>query len=193
MKLYYRFRSTYLYYTNKILFGLKGIKWPETLNLDGRLKLVCSKNPDIIFGKNVVICSGVEANPGGGGQKNTLFTVNEGARLVIDDGAGISNSTIVVNDNVYIGKNVNIGVNCIIYDTDMHAVDYKDRMLCENTKTAPVKILEGAWICGHSIILKGVTIGEKSVVAAGSVVTHDIPANELWGGNPAKFIRKINC
>lgn len=46
-------------------------------------------------------------------------------------------------------------------------------------------------IGAHSIILKGVTIGNNAVVAAGSVVSRSIPANELWGGNPAKFIKKI--
>ena len=42
------------------------------------------------------------------------------------------------------------------------------------------------------IIGKGVTIGENSVIAAGSVVVKNVPSNEIWGGNPAKFIRKIN-
>ncbi|WP_103192495.1 acyltransferase [Formosa algae] len=43
-----------------------------------------------------------------------------------------------------------------------------------------------------SIILKGVTIGENSIIGAGSVVTKSVPCNEIWGGNPAKFIRKID-
>ena len=42
----------------------------------------------------------------------------------------------------------------------------------------------------HSIILKGCTIGDNSIIAAGSVVCSDVPAGEIWGGNPAKFIKK---
>jgi len=51
-------------------------------------------------------------------------------------------------------------------------------------------IQEGAFVGASSIILKGVTIGKHSIVAAGSVVSKSIPAGEIWGGNPAKFIRK---
>ena len=57
--------------------------------------------------------------------------------------------------------------------------------------TIPVVIKDGAFIGAHCIILKGVSIGEKSVVGAGSVVTKSIPDGEIWAGNPAKFIRRI--
>lgn len=56
---------------------------------------------------------------------------------------------------------------------------------------APVQIGSHAWIGFNSIILKGVTIGDRSVVAAGSVVTHDVPADTLVGGNPARVLRTI--
>lgn len=55
----------------------------------------------------------------------------------------------------------------------------------------PVVIKNGVFIGANSIILKGVTIGEKAIVGAGSVVTRSIPDGEIWAGNPAKFIRKI--
>ena len=56
---------------------------------------------------------------------------------------------------------------------------------------APVVIGGNVFIGARCIILKGVTIGENSIIGAGSVVTKSIPANEIWAGNPAKFIRKI--
>ena len=59
-------------------------------------------------------------------------------------------------------------------------------------KSAPVLIKEGAFIGAHSIILKGVTIGKHSIIGAGSVVTKSIPDGEIWAGNPARFIRKID-
>ena len=57
--------------------------------------------------------------------------------------------------------------------------------------TKPVLIRQGAFIGAHSIILKGVTIGRHSVIGAGSVVTHDVPDNEIWAGNPAVFVKRI--
>lgn len=128
-----------------------------------------------------------------GGQGRTLFTIGKEGKLKIGNNCGISNSTIVCQNSVVLEDNVNIGVNSVIYDTDMHSVDYINRMEKPDihVKTRPVIIKEGAWIGGHSIILKGVIIGKHSVVAAGSVVTKCIPDNELWGGNPARYIRKI--
>ena len=56
---------------------------------------------------------------------------------------------------------------------------------------APVVIKDNAFIGAKVIVLKGVTIGENSIIGAGSVVTRSVPDNEIWAGNPAKFIRKV--
>jgi acetyltransferase-like isoleucine patch superfamily enzyme len=60
-----------------------------------------------------------------------------------------------------------------------------------NIPTKPVTIEDGAFIGGDVIILKGVVIGENSVIGAGSVVAKSVPPGEIWAGNPAKFIRKL--
>ena len=128
-----------------------------------------------------------------GGQTHTLLTVGKNGHIIFGNNCGISNSTIVCQNKIVIEDNVNIGVNSVIYDTDMHSVEFEYRVQTPDihVKTAPVIIKEGAWIGGHSIVLKGVTIGEKSVIGAGSVVTRNIPDSELWAGNPAKFIKKL--
>lgn len=56
----------------------------------------------------------------------------------------------------------------------------------------PVTLERGVWVGSYTIILPGVTIGENAVIGAGSVVTKDVPANQLWAGNPAKQIKRIN-
>lgn len=76
----------------------------------------------------------------------------------------------------------------------MHSIDYEERLHIkeEHINSSPIIIKNGAWIGAHSIILKGVTIGERSVVGAGSVVTKSIPDDQLWAGNPARFIKVLN-
>ena len=101
---------------------------------------------------------------------------------------------IFCKKEINIGNNVNIGADCLIYDTDMHSVDYRERIGFEkeNVLTQTVTINDGAWIGGSCIILKGVTVGARAVIGAGSLVTKDVPADELWAGNPAKFVRKLH-
>jgi acetyltransferase-like isoleucine patch superfamily enzyme len=67
----------------------------------------------------------------------------------------------------------------------------QERIADVNIPHKPVRIEDGAFIGTNAIICKGVTIGKESIVAAGAVVVKSIPPGEIWGGNPAKFIRKL--
>lgn len=146
----------------------------------------------IQIGNNVKINSCRETNPIGGDTKTILHAKGDG-RIYIGDNTGISNAAIIALECIKIGKNVFIGGNCKIYDHDFHSLDYEERIREINPtgKSQPVVIKEGAFIGAHCIILKGVTIGEKSIIGAGSVVTRSVPDNEIWAGNPAHFIRKV--
>ncbi len=134
------------------------------------------------------------SNPIGRFNACSLFVGPKG-NLIIGSNVGMSSSAIVCNDSIEIGNNVNLGGNVVIYDTDFHSLDPKKRQVREsdvrNTKTAAVKIGNSVFIGAHSTILKGVEIGDNSIIGAGSVVTKKIPENEIWAGNPAKFIRSI--
>lgn len=143
-------------------------------------------------GKNVKINSSYRSNPIGGNCFTSIVVIQE-AELIIGEGTGISNSAIVCHNKINIGKNVFIGGDCKIYDTDFHSLNFEKRISTydDDINSAPINIKEGAFIGSGCIILKGVTIGEKSVIGAGSVVTKNIPSNEIWAGNPVKFIRKI--
>lgn len=176
-------------YNYTILLKVKA-NFENKIRVDGRIK-ICSKGK-LIFGNNIRINSGKNYNIIGGDTRTNLIVFKD-AELIIGNNTGISNTTIVAKDKIVIGDYVNIGGGCKIYDTDFHSINYDERIMTEDPGivSKPVYIKDGAFIGAHCIILKGVTIGEKAVVGAGSVVTKDIPPNEVWAGNPAKFIKKI--
>jgi acetyltransferase-like isoleucine patch superfamily enzyme len=144
------------------------------------------------LGDNLVVNSSYRSNPVGL-QSRTGFFIRQGAEMILGNDVGVSNSVFYAWKSIILEDEVMIGGGCQIYDTDFHSILYEDRILKgdKKVKTAPVLIKKGAFIGASSIILKGVTIGERSVVAAGSVVTKSIPSDEVWGGNPARFIRKL--
>lgn len=115
------------------------------------------------------------------------------------------NTKIWSGDSVSIGDHVFISHNCNVVDTDSHEIDYLERKESHlyrlknklttnqkrNIKTAPVIIEDHVWISFNVIILKGVRIGKGAIIAAGSVVTKDIPPFSLVAGNPGVIIKNI--
>jgi acetyltransferase-like isoleucine patch superfamily enzyme len=93
---------------------------------------------------------------------------------------------IFAAQSVTIGDNSMIGDLAAIYDTDFHAVEEG-----ADIGVAPVRIGRNVWIGRLAIVLPGVSIGDNAVVAAGSVVTKDVPPRTLVGGNPARVLREI--
>lgn len=180
--------SGYCFIYNLILFTLMGIKF-KGLKVNGKLFFRCYG--EFNYGSNVIINSSHAANPIGG---NTFFSivVCENGCLTIGDNVGMSSSAIYCIKNITIMDNVLIGGDCKIYDTDFHSIDPIIR-LQDNDKglSKPVLIKSGAFIGTGTIILKGTEIGENSVIGAGSVVSGVIPSNQVWAGNPVKFIRNI--
>ncbi|MGN1369979.1 MAG: acyltransferase, partial [Aristaeellaceae bacterium] len=144
------------------------------------------------IGDRVRINSGRRYNPIGG-DTSVILNSSANGQITIGEGSGLSNCTIVARKSVTIGKDVRIGGSTHIYDTDFHAISFEDRILHgdQNTRNKPVVIEDGAFIGCSVLILKGVTIGRHSVIGAGSVVAKDVPAGEIWAGNPARFIRKL--
>lgn len=176
---------------NNINFKYHKVSVERNVVKNGIIKLIGHNK--ISIGSNCKINSGADYNVIGGDTR-TAMVVGGNGFIKIGNNVGISNSTLVSYENgIVIEDNVLLGGNCKIYDTDFHSIDYVDRMAVPdiNIKTGRVRIQQGAFIGAHSIILKGVSIGKRSVVGAGSVVTKDIPDDEVWAGNPAKFIKKI--
>lgn len=114
--------------------------------------------------------------------------------LEIGDGTFIGHDCgLHVARHVKIGRNTLIAKGVSVYDFDGHSYDPQERRddeLIQSTNARQVTIGDDVWVGTKAIILKGVTIGDGAIVAAGSVVTRDVPAGVVVAGNPAKEIKR---
>ena len=120
------------------------------------------------------------------------FTCDVGENIHIDNNTFINyNCTIIDTANVYIGKNCMIAPNVSLY-TAYHSMDAIERRKKE-TFGKNIVIGDDVWIGASAIILPGITVGNGSIIGAGSVVTKDVLENTVVAGNPAKIMRKIEA
>jgi maltose O-acetyltransferase len=111
-------------------------------------------------------------------------TLDIGASTYINYGCSIA-----ATESVRIGKNCSIGTYVIMMDSDFHRLEPERRN--ESPPPAPISLADNVWIGARAIVLCGVSIGEGSVIGAGSVVTRDVPARAVAAGVPAKVIRSL--
>ena len=146
----------------------------------------------IIKGPNIHIgdCFTAVAEPmhrveiGVWGREPGAGTIRIGRCVLMSPGARISAS-----DEIVIGDGVMMANGTYVTDSDWHSV--YDRTARDDAVT-PVQIGNNVWLGDHATVLKGVTIGENSVVAACSVVTRDVPANVIVAGNPARVVKELD-
>lgn len=182
---------------------ISGLKYKRDWQIVGGVKIIKRSwfncfmlhmpNGDIEIGKGFCCNNKVTSNSIGLIQPCVFNIATPGSRIAIGNNVGISGSTICASKSVTIGDNVLIGSGCIITDTDAHPINWKDRKegRDENTHKAPVVIGNDVFIGARCLILKGVTIGDRSVIGAGSVVTTDVPADCVVAGNPAKIVKML--
>jgi galactoside O-acetyltransferase len=124
----------------------------------------------------------------------------DGAKIDVGDRTFIGASSIVCAKQVTIGSDVLISWGCTILDHDSHSTAWCERRgdVIEwmagrkdwtHVTASPVVIRDRAWIGFNAIVLRGVVVGEGAVVAAGSVVTRDVPDYSVVAGNPARVVR----
>ena len=121
---------------------------------------------------------------------NSPLTVAVGKYVSIGSGTYANMNLTLIDDwKITIGKNVLIGPNVTLCTTG-HPIDPAHRQ--DGMYSFPITIGDNVWLGGNVMVLPGVTIGENSVIGAGSVVTKDIPANVVAFGSPCKVYREIN-
>ena len=151
------------------------------------------RQPAIELGKHVSLYAGVS------------FALGANGTCKIGDFTLLNGALIMADERIEIGQHVLVSWNVGIADSDFHPIDaaqrridtlalapfYKDRPPRPVLKTAPVIIEDNVWIGMNAVILKGVTIGENSIVAAGSVVSKSVPPNVVVAGNPAVIVKHL--
>ena len=175
---------------NRILFKMKGVKYGQNLKVYNKMYLQIKKG-EMTIGDNFTLTSGDCINPLCRNICACIF-IKGGGVIDIGNNVGMSSPSLRIQNNLVIGNNVHIGGNCIIIDSDAHQIDYEKRRKGKGeVKSAPIIIEDDAWLGANVIVLKGVTIGARSIIGAGSVVTKSIPADCIAAGNPCKIIKRI--
>jgi len=141
---------------------------------------------------------------------NVIFESSNG-KITIGNKVFIGNSTLICRSQIIIEDFVFIAWGGFIYDHNSHSIDYIERQKdieqqlkdlrsgknfitsknWNNVDSKPIRICTNAWIGMNCTILKGVTIGEGAIIAAGSVVTKDVKPWTVVGGNPAILIKEV--
>lgn len=138
----------------------------------------------INIGKHCTFNSSSRYNFRGLNHKCILQTTQANASITIGDYCGFSGVSIVAAKEVVIGNHVMVGANTSIADWD----DHTERL---GTKPKSIHIGDNVFIGMNCMIMKGVSIGENSIIGAGSIVTKDIPANAVAAGIPCRIIKRI--
>ena len=185
---------------NRLKFWLNDVSFGRGMKVHNAMYLIKAPGSNICIGDDFVFSSGESFNPLCRNIRGCIYTAYPSSRIFIGDDTGLSSTCLWANTNITIGNHVKVGGDFIIMDTDAHSLDYLIRRSHELTPegygvdglsaaTAGIVIEDDVLIGTRCIILKGVTIGARSVIGSGSVVTKSIPADSIAAGNPCRVIR----
>src|SRR5882724_3400171 len=171
---------------------LKGVEFEGRSEFLGRPLISLAKGGGITLGDRVRIYSALRANPLGCFQPCVLRAMAPGARLVLARGVGLSGTVMCAARAIEVGEGTIFGSGAMVFDNDFHVPqrewEWVDSPELSMETARPIRIGRGAFIGARAIILKGVSIGDRAIIGAGTVVTHDVPARHLAVGNPARII-----
>lgn len=180
------------WYTRRTYFwaGLMGVEIDKGCRFFGKILIRRSPMTQIKIGKNGTFRSAFSSNLVGLNRGCLICTWYNEAVIEIGDNVGMSGTVIGAAKHIKIGNDVMFGGNAFVTDFDWHPVHPAKRH--ERAEARPTFIEDNVWVGMNSVVLKGVTIGTNSVIAANSVVTRDIPPNVIAGGNPAKVLKAFD-
>lgn len=199
-QLYIRSRTT----TDSII-GKAWLRWWHVqcgsgLRLIGLPAIRRAPRGVIRIGNNCKFISVFSANSHGVSRPCFLSAISVGSEIHIGNDCGLSGTIITASQKVVLGDRVQCGANTLITDNDAHSLDASVRRAemerrlppgVEHTISKPVIIRDDVWLGMGVTVLKGVEIGERAVIGAGSLVTKSIPPDSLAVGTPAKVIKRL--
>lgn len=162
-----------------------GVKCGKNLHFAGWCHLVKFDGSKIAMGDNCTFVSSSFVNHIGLNRKCSIAMETEEAELIIGNNCGFSSTSICCFKSIKIGNQVRIGANSVIMDSDFHNDDFR------TGGAKPIRIDDNVWIGANVVVMKGVHIGENSIIGMNSVVTKNIPANSVAAGVPCKVIKSI--
>lgn len=195
------FSGTIFFFLRKSIKYLSGFAWSFFCNMNFRIQgvkvlksnkfwgwTIMSRYPqsEIVIGSPNFFDSSKNVNLIGVNRQCILSTHARNAKIQIGNKNGFSGVTIAAFNKIVIGNNVKVGANVLITDSNWHPEDPR------SGESFPVVIEDNVWLGVNCIVLKGVTIGENSIIGANSVVVKDIPANSIASGNPCKVLKTLN-
>jgi len=174
-----------------LLCAFWGIQRSRGMRLRGIPIISQSRRGSITIGESFIAVSSTRYNSIGLIQRVVIKALGASARIAIGNNVGMSGATLSARASITIGDDVLLGSGVLITDNDAHPIEPEDRNDASKTLIAPVVIEDLVFVGARAIILKGVRIGYGSVVAAGSVVSRDVPARTVVAGNPAREVKKL--
>ena len=171
---------------NYILASWWGVNIGKECCFNGRTIIRRVQESEISIGNNCIFNSSHSSNLIGVYSPCVISTISKNAVIEIGDCCGFSGTVIGAGLRITLGNNVRCGANTLITDSDWHRSDYR------TGEDKAVFIGDNVWL-GYGVkVLKGVHIGENSLIGANSVVTKDIPANVVAVGNPCRIIKQLD-
>lgn len=171
--------NVYIHKTAQIILGehssLMINEWNTHMPTSQPCSICMEPNTKLVINGYVTLCEGAKI-------------IMKAGRVKINTHSYVNGATIDSSNSIEIGEYCAIAQGAIIKDSDEHAI--VDELGNKNEYTQPIIIGNKVWIGTNAIILKGVAIGDGAIIAAGAVVTKDVPAHTLVAGVPAKVIKE---
>ena len=182
-----------LHFYNTLKFKGQGVLFKGKPQLYGSCSVGIDRKAHVSIGENFHLVSNSLINPLC--RSKSCFRVAANGQLIIGNNVGMSSPIIWVRKSVIIGNHVNLGGGTIIFDSDAHSLNFLHRrdgvVDMANRIDKEIIIGDDVLIGTNCIVLKGVRIGARSIIGAGSIVTKDIPSDCIAAGNPAIVIKNL--
>ena len=175
----------------RLMFALHGIRWQRGWRIFGMPLIQRHRGSTIELGTGLELRSWRSSNPLMPNHPCVFSTRTAQAVIRVGPRCSFTGAMVVALESIQIGADVLVGTNAAIVDSDFHPLYVSQRLPGNVGRVKPVVIRDQVFIGMNSLILKGVEIGQGSVIGAGSVVIGNIPPGVIAAGNPAQVVREL--